>query len=138
MLDQVIDPDEGIYTMIPAPLQEPEAAAELIDRVGDEPGIVGVCLITAGAEPPLSNHRYDVIYEVAQDARLLIVYHAGGLSLDDFYISGYDRFIELHALGFLWSNMAQLTSIVLQGVPEKFPELDIVFQESGFSGYLRS
>ena len=124
--------------MIPAPLQEPEAAAELIDRVGDEPGIVGVCLITAGAEPPLSNHRYDVIYEVAQDAGLLIVYHAGGLSLDDFYISGYDRFIELHALGFLWSNMAQLTSIVLQGVPEKFPELDIVFQESGFSGYLRS
>jgi predicted TIM-barrel fold metal-dependent hydrolase len=27
--------------------------------------------------------------------------------------------------------MAQLTSLVVQGTPEKFPDLDIVFQESG-------
>jgi hypothetical protein len=131
MLDRVVDPDQGIYTMIVAPYQDPEAAVELIDRVGDERGIVGVCMITAGPEPPLGNRKYDPIYAAAEAAGLPVVFHSGGSSLDDFFVRGYEKFIETHTLGFLWNNMAQLTSIVVQGVPEKFPDLDIVFQESG-------
>jgi predicted TIM-barrel fold metal-dependent hydrolase len=131
MLDRVVDPSEGIYTMIVAPYQDPEAAVDLIDRVGDERGIVGVCMITAGPEPPLGNRKYDPIYAAAEAKGLPVVFHSGGSSLDDFFVRGYEKFIETHTLGFLWSNMAQLTSIVVQGVPEKFPDLDIAFQESG-------
>lgn len=131
MLDQVVDPERGIYTVVPVPYHDPEATVELIDRVADEPGIVGICMVTAGPEPPLGDRRYDPIYQAAQDADLPIIFHAGGSSLDDFYIRGYEDLIETHTLGFLWSNMAQLTSIVVQGVPEKFPDLEFVFQESG-------
>ncbi|MFC7216073.1 amidohydrolase family protein [Saliphagus sp. GCM10025334] len=131
MLDKIVDPDSGIYTMVPAPYNDPDEAVELIDRVADEPGIVGVCMITAGAEPPLGNRRYDPIYDAAERADLPVVFHAGGSSLDGFHRKGYSRFIESHSLGFLENNMEQLTSIVIQGVPEKFPDLDIVFQESG-------
>lgn len=131
MLDKVVAPDQGVHTMIVAPYQDPAATVELIDRVGDERGIVGVCMITAGPEPPLGNRKYDPIYAAAEKKGLPVVFHTGGSSLDDFYIRGYEKFIETHTLGFLWSNMAQLTSIVVQGVPEKFPDLDIAFQESG-------
>jgi predicted TIM-barrel fold metal-dependent hydrolase len=131
MLDEIIDPATGIYTMIVAPYQDPDATVDLIDRVGDERGIVGVCMITAGPEPPLGNRKYDPIYAAAEQKNLPVVFHSGGSSLDDFFIRGYEKFIETHTLGFLWNNMAQLTSIIVQGVPEKFPDLDIVFQESG-------
>jgi len=131
MLDEVVRPDDGVYTMIIAPYQDPDAAVDLIDRVGDERGIVAVCMITAGPEPPLGNRKYDPIYAAAEAAKLPVVFHSGGSSLDDFFIRGYEKFIETHTLGFLWSNMAQLTSLVVQGTPEKFPDLDIVFQESG-------
>lgn len=131
MLDQVVDPDAGIHTMIVAPYQDPEATVELIDRVGDEDGIVGVCMITAGPEPPLGNRKYDPIYAAAERRGLPVIFHSGGSSLDDFSVRGYEKFIETHTLGFLWSNMAQMVSLVVQGVPEKFPDLDIAFQESG-------
>lgn len=131
MLDQVVDPNEGIYTMIVAPYQDPDEAVDLIERVGDEPAVVGVCMITAGPEPPLGNRRYDPIYATAESMNLPVVFHSGGSSLDAFFIRGYEKFIETHTLGFLWNNMAQLVSLVVQGVPEKFPDLDIVFQESG-------
>jgi predicted TIM-barrel fold metal-dependent hydrolase len=43
----------------------------------------------------------------------------------------FQRLIESHSLGFLVSNEIQLTSLILQGVPERFPQLKFVFQESG-------
>jgi predicted TIM-barrel fold metal-dependent hydrolase len=39
--------------------------------------------------------------------------------------------IESHSLGFGVSNQIQLTSVILQGIPERFPDLKFVFQESG-------
>ncbi|MFW5917883.1 MAG: amidohydrolase family protein [Haloferacaceae archaeon] len=131
MLEKVVDPSEGIYTMAPVPFKDPEAAVELIDRVADERGVVGLAFVTPGVKPPLGHRRYDVIYEAAERAGLPAVFHSGGASLDYFYINGYEKFIETHTLGFMLNNAAQLTSLVVQGVPEKFPDLDIVFQESG-------
>ena len=131
MLDQVVDPDAGIYTVIPVPYQEPEAAVDLIDRVADERGIVGACLITAGAEPPLGNRKYDPIYAACEKHGLPAIFHTGGGGLDEFHAKGYEKFMETHVLGFLSSNASQLTSITVQGIPEKFPNLDVAFLESG-------
>ncbi len=133
MLDRVCDPARGIYTMVIACWQDPEASAELIDEVGDHPGIAAVCMLSAGAQPPLGDPRYDPIYEAAQRHELAIVLHgAPGLNL----VSGADyadfqRLIESHALGFSVSNQIQLTSMVLQGLCERFPTQRYVFQESG-------
>lgn len=66
MLDRMIDPDNGIYGTVPVAPNDPERSAELIERVGDEEGIVGVCFITSMSEPPLGNRRYDPIYEAAE------------------------------------------------------------------------
>lgn len=131
MLDSIVDPSEGIYTMIPAPYTSPEETVELIDRTGDEKGIAGVCMVTAGPEPPLGNRKYDIIYEAAQNHDLAVNFHAGGAGLNEMHLRGYEKFMETHVLGFLIANMSQLTSLITQGVPEKFPDLDIVFQESG-------
>ena len=131
MIEEVVDSDEGIYTLLPAPYHDPEATVDLIERVADEPGIVGVCIITGGAEPPLGNRKYEPIYAAAERADLPVVFHTGGAGLDSFQSSGYEKFIETHTLGFLTSNASQLTSVVIQGIPKKFPDLDILFVESG-------
>jgi predicted TIM-barrel fold metal-dependent hydrolase len=131
MLDKVVNPDEGIYTMAPLPFQEPKEAVELIDRVSHEKGIIGGCFVTAGPEPPFGNRKYDPIYEAAEANNLPIVFHAGGGGIDEFVNAGYEKFIETHVLGFLMANQSQITSLVIQGIPEKFPNLKIVFQESG-------
>lgn len=131
MLDHVVDPEQGIYSMIPVPYSDPTAAVELLERAGSEEGMVSAVLESAGPEPPLGNVRYDPIYDICEQIDLPVVFHAGGSSIDSFHVKGYEQFIETHTLGFLWSNMSQMTSIIVQGLPEKFPDLDIVFQESG-------
>lgn len=131
LLDRVVDPDENIYTLVPVPFTDPEAAVDLIERVKDEPGIVGLYMIGSSAEPVFGHRHHDPIYAAAEAAGLPIVVHSGGSALDGFARDGYSQFIETHSLGFLENNMEHLTSLVIQGVPEKFPDLDFVFQESG-------
>lgn len=131
MLDQVVDPSKGIYTGVPIPHQNPEEAAELVDRVGDEEGIIGVVFMGGIVEPPIDDRRYDAIYAAAEKHGLTVVVHGDAGDIDNFYLSGFSNYLEVHNLGFLWGNLAAITSLVVQGVPEKFPELDFVFLESG-------
>lgn len=134
VLDNVVDPDRGIYMMVPAPYNDPNEAAELIDRVGDDRAVVGVCLISQGGpEPPLGNRRYDPIYDAAERAGLPVVFHGATTGLDQFYVAGFTSLLETHTLGFVWDNMAQIVSVVAQGKPDKFPDLEFVFQEAGLS-----
>jgi uncharacterized protein len=131
MLEEVLDPDDGVYGLVPLPYSDVEASLELLDMVEDEEAIRGACFVTAGANPPLGNRKYDPIYDRCEEIGYPVVYHTGGSGLDDYVRAGYEELIETHTLGFLESNMSQLVSVTCQGVPEKFPDLDIVFMESG-------
>ncbi|ALS21793.1 MULTISPECIES: amidohydrolase family protein [Paenibacillus] len=134
MIDKVLDPDEGIYTMVIVPWQDPEEGAKIIERAAHHPGVVGVCFMCSGAYPPLGDVRYDPVYDAAQRHDLPMVFHsAPGLTLVEGAspADGFQRLIESHSLGFAVSNMIQLTSLLMQGIPERFPKLKFVFQESG-------
>lgn len=131
MLDRVVDPDRGIYTGIPIPHQNPDEAAELVDRAGDEDGIAGAVFMGGIVEPPMGDRRYDPIYAAAEKHDLPVVVHGDAGDIDNFYLSGFSTYLEVHNLGFLWGNLAALTSLIVQGVPEKFPDLEFVFLESG-------
>jgi len=133
MLDHVCDPTRGIYTMVIACWQDPEASAEIIDEVAEHPAVAAVCLLSAGAQPPLGDPRYDPIYQAAARNDLPVVLHgAPGLNLTagaDY--ADFQRLIESHSVGFSVSNQIQLTSLVLAGICERFPGLRVVFEESG-------
>ena len=131
MEENVLDPDDGVYGLVPLPYKDSAASLDLLSRVEDVDAWVGACLITAGASPPLGNRKYDPIYERCEDMGYPVVYHTGGSGLDEYVRAGYQEMVETHTLGFLESNMSQLVSVACQGVPEKFPDLDIVFMESG-------
>lgn len=131
MLDQVISPDDGVYSVVPLPYQDPSVAAEFIDDFSDEKGIVAGCVVTGVTEPPLGNRRYDPMYEAAVEADLPLIFHTGGSNLDNYHRKGYSQFLETHVLGFLESNLSEMTSLIVQGIPERYPSLDIAFMESG-------
>ncbi|WP_408960565.1 amidohydrolase family protein [Natrinema sp. 74] len=131
MQEEVLDPDDGIHGLAPIPYGDIDASMEILDRVKDNDAYVGACFVTAGATPPLGNRKYDPLYERCEELGLPAVFHTGGAGLDEYVRAGYQEMIETHTLGFLESNMSQIVSLVCQGIPEKFPDLDIVFMESG-------
>lgn len=131
LTEEVLDASRGIYSAIPIPYREPDLAVELIHEVGDVEEFKALYLVTQGPEPPLGNRRYEPIYAAAAEYDMPLVFHSGGSSLDGYHDSGYEKFVETHTLAFVESNMSQMTSLLIQGIPEKFPELDFVFLESG-------
>jgi predicted TIM-barrel fold metal-dependent hydrolase len=133
-LDKVADPAAGIYAMPIVTWHDPEAGAALIERVGRHPAVAAVCLITMHATPPWGDVVYNPIYEACERLGLPVVMHAAsGTTLIERagYQDGFQRLIEAHSLNFLVSNVIQLTSIVFQGLPVRFPKLKIVFLETG-------
>jgi hypothetical protein len=44
-----------------------------------------------------------------------------------------NKFLSVHASGFTWFNMVHLTNWVINGLPERFPGLDVVWIQSGLA-----
>ncbi len=132
MLDSVCDVEKGIYTLVVATGRDPERAAKLIDRVSDHPAVCGVSML-GSPELPLGAEVYNPIYEAARRHGLPIVLHANFLGPDLSTFAKFPSFVESHALDMTWCNQVQLVSIVMEGVLERFPGLDFVFQESGIT-----
>ena len=44
-----------------------------------------------------------------------------------------NRFISMHAISFCYFNMIHLTNWIINGIPERFPELKVIWVESGLA-----
>lgn len=134
MLDEFLDRSDRLHAGVLTAPQRPDRSAEEIDRLADEDGIVAVQLPNSGLVPPAGHRMYDPIYEAAEKHNLPILIHsASGGSFKDFPTirSWNETYAEDHMISFAFLNMWHLTSLMFQGVPERFPDLEFVFQESG-------
>lgn len=134
LLDRILDTNEDYLGLASIATQQPEKAAEELDRLGDEPQIVGAYIGNTGAQPPLGDPSYDILYQSAEDNDLPIAYHGNGEDMGYEFPrqnQGLNVFLEVHTLAHAWSQMLTLTSLVTEGVPEKFPDLNFLFLEAG-------
>ena len=136
MLEKFLDPTDfyGLATIAP---QRPDLAAEELDRIGSEDQFVGVFVESFAQDPPLGDPHYDPIYEAAEDNGLQIAFHGAAATgfKEDFpqQNSGLEEFLSVHTLAHPWQQSLTLTSLLVQGVPEKFPDLNFTFLEAGIA-----
>ena len=135
LLDTWLDVDDRLFATAAVADQVPEKGAEEIDRMAGEDDVVGVQMPAAGLVPPAGHRRYEPIYEAAEDRGLPIVMHSlDSTSAVSFPIQHQwaETFAENHAFTFPVEAMWHLNSLVCNGVPERFPDLEFVIQEPGF------
>lgn len=135
MLDHYLDEYDHFLGLASIAHQDPQAAAEEIDRMANEKKIEGIYLLSSGAEPPLGDPVYDVMYETAERHGLHVAYHAsaGAPFAADFPIQNrqFNRFLPTHILAHPWAQMLTMCSLLTEGTPEKFPNLNFTFLEAG-------
>lgn len=113
------------------PLQEvPEAVKEL-RRAVTELGMVGAMLPAVGLRLALGDPQYHPVYAEAERLGVMVGVHATVREAAAFGGHLFDSFIEVHTISHPFAQMQQLTSIVFQGVLEKYPALRIAFMEAG-------
>ncbi len=129
MLENFLGRYPEIKTLIYLPTGAPDKAVALIDRVGREKGVVGA--MVSGTAPLLGgSDEMDPIYEACQKRNLPVCFHANR-DLEGPY-KGME-FVAAHSLSFPFSVIRHLTSVVMTGVPVRFPNLKFVWMEGGIS-----
>lgn len=115
------------------PLQDiPEAVKEL-RRAVTELGMVAGMLPTGGpATRPLLGHPiFYPLYEEAQRLGCPLALHANVTNPSGPEVEPFERFIASHTVVHPFGQMRQLTSLVFEGVFERFPRLTFAALESG-------
>jgi predicted TIM-barrel fold metal-dependent hydrolase len=112
------------------PIQDPEAAARELRRAVRELGCVGAMLAADGSHV-LGEARFTPIYEEAARLDTMLGVHASGSHLGGGGLELFPAFIQTHTCSHAFGQMRQLTSIILEGIPERFPTLRLAFLEAG-------
>ena len=114
---------------------DPAAAVREIHRLGDRPDVVQV-LMASTTRQPCGQRAYHPLYEAAVEHGLPVALHPGaegaGAAGPPTPVGYPSRYLEWHNILPL-TVMAQLNSLVCEGVFARFPTLRVVLVEGGVS-----
>jgi ferredoxin-NADP reductase/predicted TIM-barrel fold metal-dependent hydrolase/nitrite reductase/ring-hydroxylating ferredoxin subunit len=130
LIEEWLDRDDRLRAAIVVPGHDPAAAAAEIDRVGDHPGFVSALLVSRSMRL-YGNRLWHPLFDAIARHDLVASIHFGGQADGPPTPTGFPAyFLEEHAAETqLW--LAQVTSIIAEGLLEKFPTLRIALLESG-------
>jgi len=124
--------DVRLKASVVVPYENGVAAADEIDRRAGDRNFAQVLLLTRTAEP-LGQRRYWPIYEAAVRAGLPVAIHAFGYGGYPVTSGGWPSYYIEEMVGHAQSAQGVLTSLVMEGVFERFPALRIILVEAGFA-----
>jgi uncharacterized protein len=79
---------------------------------------------------PLGHKFYDPIYREAESLNCAIAVH-GTNGAEELASGAFETFTEVHMVSFPVGIFVQFSSMIFQGVPERFPKLRLAFLEIG-------
>lgn len=131
LCEKLLGEEPRIKSMLYLPFNDPDATYRMIQDFGDKPGVCGF-MVTAVRYKPVFDNAFMKSYALLEEMGLPLSFHAG-YNWQDRQLALTNRFISAHALGFTFSNMLHLTNWIVNGLPERFPKLKVVWIESGLA-----
>jgi predicted TIM-barrel fold metal-dependent hydrolase len=125
---------DRLYMPVLVPGQDPEFAAREIEKWADEDQVLAVQVGATGHRFPVSHQWWDPIYEAAETHDLPVMYHSSFPSIGHGFPlqhRWHELFAEDKVISHPYSHMWNITKLIYEGIPEKYPDLTFVFQEAG-------
>jgi predicted TIM-barrel fold metal-dependent hydrolase len=135
LIDNWLSFDDRFKGSIAVASQEPELAAQEIDRVGGHPNMVQVNLPMTSPYVGWGHAMFTPIWEAAVRNDLRVGFHVcppTGVQGPPIAIGWPDTYMELRSV-YGHHFQAGVMSLVCNGVFEKYPELRVVLLEGGFA-----
>lgn len=130
-VDTMLAADDKLKNMAFLPFNDPDEAMKTIEEFDDKKGIVGF-MITSVRNKPIHHNHYMKVYRALEERGMPVGFHAGYYWQDPSMMQ-VNRFASMHALSFVWCNVVHMTNWVMNGLPERFPNLDVLWIESGLA-----
>jgi uncharacterized protein len=131
LTENITPHDSHLKSMLYLPISNPEASLRAIEQFGDKPGVVGF-MITAPHYMAMHDNRLMKVYAALEERGLPLSFHANYQAWERLQ-EGMNKFISVHSLGFMLYSMVHLTNLVMNGIPERFPKLKLMFIENGLA-----
>jgi predicted TIM-barrel fold metal-dependent hydrolase len=132
LTERVISASDRLKTMLYLPFNDPEASLAMVEEFGETPGVVGF-MVTSARHRPVHDNAYVPLYRALEERGLPLGFHAGYTWQGVRATELFNRFISVHAIGFPFYNMIHLTNWLVNGLPERFPALRVLWIESGLA-----
>jgi predicted TIM-barrel fold metal-dependent hydrolase len=128
---EVLPEDERIKTMIYLPFNDPAASLAMVEEFGERPGVVGF-MVSSVRHRQVHHNDYAPLYRAIEASGKPLGFHAA-YNWAEPSMAQLNKFLSVHALGFTFTNMIHLTNWVVNGMPERFPDIDVIWIESGLA-----
>jgi uncharacterized protein len=132
VLHEWLEPEPRLKGSIVVPYEDADAAVAELAKYAGNPHFAQVLMLSRTSEPP-GQKRYWKLYEAAAEAGLPIGVHAFGFGGYPVSGSGWPSYYIEDMVGHAQSSQAFLTSMVIEGVFERIPALQLVLVEAGFA-----
>ncbi|WP_049920445.1 amidohydrolase family protein [Haloferax sulfurifontis] len=130
MLDNFAD--EGVYTSMLVPKWDTEYAVEEIERVASEDNIVAA-YSWFDPKTPWGSEQFEPVFEALVEHDLPLLLHGSLAYWPQHSYVGDEMLTWTEVLGFDWPvhTMVNIVNMIMRGVFDRYPDLDVVFQEGG-------
>ncbi len=132
-LTEMALPESGgrIYSMLCLPFSDPDACLRHVEEFGARKGVTGF-MVTTVRTLPVHDNAYMKVYRAMEERGLSLAFHSGPNWGEPIFKS-CNRFLSVHALGFSFYNILHCTNWVINGLPERFPKLPVIWVEAGLA-----
>ena len=131
-LTQKILPQEPkLKTMACLPFNDPKAALQTVRDFHDTPGVVGF-MVTSMRNRPVHHNDNMALYALLEELDMPLGFHAA-YDWHDGSTAQLNRFISVHAVTFVLCNIIHMCNWIVNGLPERFPNLKVIWIESGLA-----
>jgi predicted TIM-barrel fold metal-dependent hydrolase len=131
LTEKVLPEDSGLLGFLYLPFNDPASCPKMVEEFADKKGVIGFS-VTSTRSRPVHHNDYMRLYAMLEERGLPLVFHAG-FWWEDGSMAQLNRFLSMHALSFVHCNLVHMTNWVINGLPERFPKLNVLWIESGLA-----
>ena len=131
LCEEILSVEPRLVSMLYLPFNDPDAAYRTVKEFGDKKGVTGF-MVTSPRYKPVHDNAYMKTYALLEEMGKPLSFHAA-YNWNDQSMLMLNRFISVHAIGFMMYNMIHMTNWVMNGIPERFPKLKVMWIESGLT-----
>ncbi|MBX9758635.1 MAG: amidohydrolase [Beijerinckiaceae bacterium] len=131
MVEDMLPHEKRMKNFIYLPFNDPPAALKEVEKYADNPGVVGF-MVTSTRYKPVHHDDYMKLYAAIEASGKPITFHSG-FHWGDESMKQCNRFLSMHAISFVYFNIVHITNWVINGIPERFPKLKVIWIESGLA-----
>lgn len=131
MTETLLSECPRLKSMLYLPFNDPDETYKMIQEFGGRRGVIGFMVVSTRYKPIYDN-AYMKTYALLEEMGLPLSFHAS-YHWNDQLMSLTNRFITAHAVGFTFFNVVHCANWIVNGLPERFPKLKVIWIESGLA-----